>query len=58
MTNEPRGTLTPTDVFEAVRTLLAVRSYKVEVAAELSHAAGDAVRLSRVRNTTSTRESS
>ena len=28
MTNEPRGTRTPMDVFEAVRTLLAVRSYK------------------------------
>jgi nitroreductase len=28
MTNEPRGTRTPMDVFEAVRTLLAVRSYR------------------------------
>ncbi|SRR5712692_9655564 len=28
MTNEPRETRTPMDVFEAVRTLLAVRSYR------------------------------
>ena len=28
MPNEPRGTRTPMDVFEAVRTLLAVRSYR------------------------------
>jgi hypothetical protein len=28
MTNEPRGTRIPMDVFEAVRTLLAVRSYR------------------------------
>ena len=28
MTNEPRGTRTPMDVFEAVRTLLAIRSYR------------------------------
>lgn len=28
MNNEPRGTRTPMDVFEAVRTLLAVRSYR------------------------------
>ena len=28
MANEPRGTRTPMDVFEAVRTLLAVRSYR------------------------------
>jgi len=28
MANEPRGKLTPMDVFEAVRTLLAVRSYR------------------------------
>src|SRR5919108_4725529 len=28
MTNHPRGTRAPLDVFEAVRTLLAVRSYR------------------------------
>jgi nitroreductase len=28
MTNQPRATRTPTDVFEAVRTLLAVRNYR------------------------------